>query len=70
MCVCLCVCFFLPFFVSILMFFFSEEDAWARYTQLLVKYFCAEGVVCGHAVSVISADQDPRFIIQVILTSL
>ena len=44
---------------------YSEEDLHARYAQLMLKYFSAEGIVSGHALSVTSADQDPHQIIQV-----
>ncbi|KAK7098950.1 elongator complex protein 4-like [Littorina saxatilis] len=41
-----------------------EEDLHATYAQLMVKYFLAEGVVSGHALSAASADIDPDQLIQ------
>ena len=45
--------------------FYSEEDLHARYAQMMLKYFSAEGIMSGHALFVASADQDPHQIIQV-----
>ena len=44
---------------------YLEEDLHARYAQLMLKYFSAEGIVSGHALFIASADQDPHQIIQV-----
>ena len=44
---------------------FAEEDMWAKYSQLLIKYFCAEGVVSGHAVTLASTDEHPNYFVQV-----
>jgi elongator complex protein 4 len=35
---------------------FSEEDKYGTYAKLLVKYFLAEGIVCGHSLVVASQD--------------
>ncbi|ELU10947.1 hypothetical protein CAPTEDRAFT_172856 [Capitella teleta] len=41
-----------------------EEDEFASYSQLLLKYFIAEGVICGHHVHISSADKTPEQILQ------
>ncbi|KAL8565338.1 hypothetical protein ACOMHN_029033 [Nucella lapillus] len=41
-----------------------EEDAGGKYAEVLMRYFVAEGVVSDHALSVISADQDPQQMLQ------
>ncbi|CAI8017665.1 Elongator complex protein 4 [Geodia barretti] len=37
----------------------AEEDVFASYSRLLLKMFLAEGVMCGHAVYLASASEDP-----------
>ncbi|XP_074086523.1 elongator complex protein 4 [Macrotis lagotis] len=41
-----------------------EEDKYNIYSNLLFKYFLAEGVVCGHTLLVASAKEDPDDILQ------
>ncbi|XP_078536958.1 elongator complex protein 4 isoform X2 [Lissotriton helveticus] len=41
-----------------------EEDKYNVYSHLLLKYFLAEGVVCGHSVFAASAEHDPNDILQ------
>jgi elongator complex protein 4 len=36
-----------------------EEDVFASYSRVLLKMFLAEGVMCGHAVYLASASEDP-----------
>ena len=43
----------------------TEEDAHAAYSQVVLKYFIAEGVASQHAVYVASADDDPAAITKV-----
>ena len=35
------------------------------YSRLLLKYFIAEGVMCGHVLVLCSANEDPNNLIQV-----
>ena len=37
----------------------AEEDVFASYSRVLLKMFLAEGVMCGHAVYLASASEDP-----------
>ncbi|XP_077316998.1 elongator complex protein 4 isoform X1 [Lithobates pipiens] len=37
-----------------------EEDAYSTYSNLLLKYFVAEGIVNGHEMFVASASEDPQ----------
>ncbi|XP_063233195.1 elongator complex protein 4 [Bacillus rossius redtenbacheri] len=37
-----------------------EEDKYGHYARLLVKYFLAEGIVCGHSLLVASQDVSPQ----------
>ncbi|KAM8939994.1 elongator complex protein 4 isoform 2-T2 [Pelodytes ibericus] len=41
-----------------------EEDMYSTYSNLLLKYFLAEGVVNGHEVYVASASEDPTHILK------
>ncbi|XP_072277962.1 elongator complex protein 4 [Pyxicephalus adspersus] len=41
-----------------------EEDTYSTYSNLLLKYFVAEGVVSGHEVFVASASGDPQTILK------
>nr|XP_033784172.1 elongator complex protein 4 [Geotrypetes seraphini] len=41
-----------------------EEDKYNMYSNLLLKYFLAEGVVCHHDLFVASAEEDPSIILQ------
>lgn len=44
---------------------FTEEDKYGLYSNLLFKYFLAEGVVCGHDLFVASAKEHPDHILKV-----
>lgn len=44
---------------------FPEEDRYDSYSRMLLKYFLAEGVVCGHELFVASAQDHPDEILQV-----
>lgn len=46
-------------------FVFTEEDKYGLYSNLLFKYFLAEGVVCGHDLFVASAKEHPDNILKV-----
>lgn len=46
-------------------FVFTEEDKYSLYSNLLFKYFLAEGVVCGHDLFVASAKEHPDHILKV-----
>ncbi|TRY59908.1 hypothetical protein DNTS_010050 [Danionella cerebrum] len=41
-----------------------EEDHYASYSHILLKYFLAEGIVCGHEVFLASAGDHPEEIMQ------
>ncbi|KAM7164344.1 elongator complex protein 4 isoform 4-T4 [Macrochelys suwanniensis] len=41
-----------------------EEDKYGIYSNLLFKYFLAEGIVCGHNLFVASAKEDPADILK------
>lgn len=43
----------------------TEEDKYGVYSNLLFKYFLAEGVVCGHDLFVASAMEPPDNILKV-----
>lgn len=43
----------------------AEEDSFASYSRLLLKYFLSEGVMCGHALLVASACEKPEDILRV-----
>jgi hypothetical protein len=43
----------------------SEEDAFGQYSRLLLKYFLAEGVMCGHSLLLGSASEDFSVILKV-----
>lgn len=47
---------------------FTEEDKYGLYSNLLFKYFLAEGVVCGHDLFVASAKEHPDNILKVTKT--
>ena len=42
-----------------------EEDAFGQYSRLLLKYFLAEGVMCGHSLLLASASEEPPGILKV-----
>ncbi|XP_051885337.1 elongator complex protein 4 [Pristis pectinata] len=41
-----------------------EEDKYESYSQMLLKYFVAEGIVCGHSLFIASAKDHPEEILQ------
>ncbi|XP_067850294.1 elongator complex protein 4 [Heptranchias perlo] len=41
-----------------------EEDRYESYSRMLLKYFVAEGVVCGHSLFIASARDHPEEILQ------
>uniref|UniRef100_A0A8D0GGN9 Elongator complex protein 4 n=1 Tax=Sphenodon punctatus TaxID=8508 RepID=A0A8D0GGN9_SPHPU len=41
-----------------------EEDKYNIYSNLLFKYFLAEGIVCGHKLFIASAKEDPADILK------
>ncbi|XP_076471871.1 elongator complex protein 4-like [Babylonia areolata] len=41
-----------------------EEDVGGRYAEVMTRYFLAEGVVSQHALSVVSASEDPQRLLQ------
>ncbi|KAF2978987.1 hypothetical protein EK904_006659, partial [Melospiza melodia maxima] len=43
---------------------FTEEDKYGLYSNLLFKYFLAEGIVCGHDLFVASAKEHPDNILK------
>ncbi len=43
----------------------SEEDVCGSYSRLLLKYFLAEGVMCGHSLLLASASENPEDIVKV-----
>lgn len=45
--------------------YFSEEDEFGNYAHLLLKYFLAEGIICGHHIHLSSADKPASQILQV-----
>lgn len=50
-------------------FLFTEEDRYDSYSRMLLKYFLAEGVVCGHELFLASARDHPDEIMQVRIKS-
>lgn len=50
-------------------FLFIEEDRYDSYSRMLLKYFLAEGVVCGHQLFLASARDHPDEIMQVRIKS-
>jgi hypothetical protein len=44
---------------------FSEEDRYNSYSQMVLKYFMAEGVLCGHELFLASAQDHPDDILTV-----
>ncbi|KAK3102708.1 hypothetical protein FSP39_013327 [Pinctada imbricata] len=40
--------------------FLVEEDTYGNYSRLLLKYYCAEAAMTGHALMLTSADNDPE----------
>ncbi|KAL4641992.1 elongator complex protein 4 isoform X2 [Arapaima gigas] len=50
--------------VSQCLFSLPEEDKYDSYSRMLLKYFLAEGVVCGHSLFVGSACDPPEEILQ------
>ncbi|XP_018423313.1 PREDICTED: elongator complex protein 4 isoform X2 [Nanorana parkeri] len=47
-----------------------EEDTYSTYSNLLLKYFVAEGVVSGHEIFVASSSEDPQRILKDLPTPL
>lgn len=45
---------------------FLEEDTFGSYANLLLRYFLAEGVMCGHGLMVASAEEQPKKILKVL----
>lgn len=45
----------------------TEEDRYESYSRMLLKYFVAEGIVCGHSLLIASAKDHPEEILQVLL---
>ena len=43
-----------------------EEDTYSSYARTMMKYFCAEAVMTGHALFLSSCDVDPQQILKVI----
>ena len=43
----------------------AEEDTFGLYSRILLKYFLAEGVMCGHDIFVASAAEKPEHIVKV-----
>ncbi|KAL5516573.1 hypothetical protein EMCRGX_G001946 [Ephydatia muelleri] len=41
-----------------------EEDTFGQYSRMLLKYFLAEGVTCGHSLFVASASEEPSGILK------
>lgn len=41
-----------------------EEDTFGQYSRLILKYFLAEGVMCGHSMLLASASEDPSEILK------
>ncbi|XP_062917702.1 elongator complex protein 4 isoform X1 [Mobula hypostoma] len=41
-----------------------EEDKYESYSQMLLKYFVAEGIICGHSLFIASAKDHPKDILQ------
>ena len=37
-----------------------KQDRWTDYSSLILKYFMAQGVVCGHQGMIVSLDSDPN----------
>ena len=44
---------------------FTEEDTYGSYGRLLLKYFCAEAVMTGHALLLSSLDYDAQQLLKV-----
>jgi len=55
-----------PFLVLILCLVLLEEDAYNLYANFLIKYFLAEGVMCGHALYVAGPSGDTGKILKVL----
>lgn len=47
----------------------AEEDRYGSYARLLLKYFLAEGVMCGHALFVASASEQGEDILKVSMST-
>lgn len=47
------------------LFSLSEEDKYGSYSRMILKYFLAEGVVCGHELFIASAQDHPEDVLQV-----
>ncbi|XP_041472160.1 elongator complex protein 4-like [Lytechinus variegatus] len=41
-----------------------EEDTFGSYANLLLRYFLAEGVMCGHGLMVASAEEQPKHLLK------
>ena len=48
-----------------LSYIFTEEDTYGSYGRLLLKYFCAEAVMTGHALLLSSLDYDAQQLLKV-----
>ena len=48
----------------------TEEDTYASYSRLMLKYYLAEGIMSQHRVLVASADPSPEQLIQVTRSSV
>ena len=57
------VCFMLFFVLKFV--FLSEEDRYNSYSSMVLKYFMAEGVLCGHELFLASAQDHPDDILTV-----
>ena len=71
MCVLLCkvdTVIILYCFLFIFNFIFPEEDRYNSYSSMVLKYFMAEGVLCGHELFLASAQDHPDDILTVSIT--
>ena len=55
--------------IKMMILYFSEEDTFGSYGRLLLKYFCAEAVMTGHALLLSSLDYDTQQLLKVRLMS-
>jgi len=55
-------------FIISVSYVFSEEDRYNSYSHMVLKYFMAEGVLCGHELFLASAQDQPDDILQVSIT--
>jgi hypothetical protein len=47
--------------------FILEEDKYGTYAKLLVRYFLAEGIVCGHSLVVASQDLNCEALVRIVV---